>query len=175
VYEVYVSYAFRTGSYIVQRTIAEADYPKAIGKIRMNEIRDARGRFLPGHPDQCAGRPLGCSRNTLAWALTVSDTGGSGPIVAMRVGRVTRQITRALVGSGGPMTTRELCGWAYPRLKELSAHHLYSVRRAAERVADRVGRRVPGGIVWALNPGPCTGLKFFRRKPLKTKELIWND
>jgi hypothetical protein len=167
VYEVYVSYAFRTGSYIVQRTIAEADYPKAIGKIRMNEIRDARGRFLPGHPDQGAGRPLGCSRNTLAWALTVSDTGGSGPIVAMRVGRVTRQITRALVGSGGPMTTRE---------KELSAHHLYSVRRAAERVADRVGRRVPGGIVWALNPGPSvTGLKFFRRKPLKTKELIWND
>jgi hypothetical protein len=50
------------------------------------------------------------------------------------------------------MRTRELCGWAYPRLKELCAHHLYSVRRAAERIADRVGRRVPGGIVWALNP-----------------------
>jgi hypothetical protein len=72
----------------------------------------------------------------------------------MRVGRVTRQITRALVGSGRPMTTRELCGWAYPRLKGLCAHHLYSVRRAAEHVADRVGRRVPGGIVWALKPGP---------------------
>jgi hypothetical protein len=61
------------------------------------------------------------------------DTDGSGPIVAMRTGRVTRQITRALVGTSTPMTTRELCAWAYPRLREICAPT--SIRSAELRSA----------------------------------------
>jgi hypothetical protein len=65
---------------------------------------------------------------------------------------VRRQILRVLVSTGRAMSTRELCAWAYPRAREILRWHLKSVRRAADAVADRVGWRLPGGIVWALKP-----------------------
>jgi hypothetical protein len=65
-------------------------------------------------------------------------------------GRVQVQIRRALIGTGRPMGTVELAGWAYARVRELEPKHLCAVRRAAAGVAVRVGRRARGELVWAL-------------------------
>jgi hypothetical protein len=69
-------------------------------------------------------------------------------------GRVQTQIVRALVGTGRPMATRELAAWAYPRSRSIVEWHLSVVRRAADRIAIRVGRRTRSELVWALKSDP---------------------
>jgi hypothetical protein len=79
-------------------------------------------------------------------------------VVAMRQGgwgRIQVAINRAFIASHGrPLTTMALVGWAHPRVREVGRHHRYSVRRAVSRMATRVGRRNPGGIVWKLKNDP---------------------
>jgi hypothetical protein len=69
-----------------------------------------------------------------------------------RLGKIERKIWRAFIAEpGSELSTIELVQLAFPRLPagELKRSHWYSVRRAAESVAFRVGRKRPGGLVWA--------------------------
>ena len=68
-----------------------------------------------------------------------------------RLGTVQRRIWRAFIAEpSAELSTAELLEVAFPRLEasDLKRSHWYSVRRAAERVAIRGGRRRPGGLVW---------------------------
>ena len=79
--------------------------------------------------------------------------GWAGATVAVeRLGTIQRRIWRAFVAKpSAKLSTTELVALAYPRLAagELKWSHRYAVRRAAARVAERVGRKRPGGLVWA--------------------------
>lgn len=64
--------------------------------------------------------------------------------------RCQRQIKRAFIAKpGARLTTMDLVRWCYPRLAEpVRNKHRFAVRRAAERVAIKVGRTYPGGFIW---------------------------
>lgn len=68
------------------------------------------------------------------------------------MGRVQRQIFRALTASlGRPLTTVDLCRWAYPRIAGgFNPSHHKAVIRAADQVGKRVGRTYPGGIKFQI-------------------------
>jgi hypothetical protein len=53
------------------------------------------------------------------------------------------------------LTTAELASWAYPRLTERPLHkHRKAIVRAAMRVATRVRRDRPGGVVFRAFGSP---------------------
>jgi Ser/Thr protein kinase RdoA (MazF antagonist) len=71
-----------------------------------------------------------------------------------RIGRVQRGVRRAFIVAPD-WTTRELMAWThtlalYRGRRSRWQRHDYakSIRRAADRLATRVGRRWPDGIVW---------------------------
>jgi hypothetical protein len=71
-----------------------------------------------------------------------------------RIGRVQRGILRAFIVAP-EWTTRELMEWThslalYRGGRSHRERHYYcrDIRRAADRIAARVGRRWPDGIVW---------------------------
>ena len=74
------------------------------------------------------------------------------------VGRVTRRIMRGFVASGGAdLTTRQLMQWTHVRAlyegrNSPRERHYYArdIRRACQKLAIRVGRRWPDGILWRL-------------------------
>jgi hypothetical protein len=71
-----------------------------------------------------------------------------------RVGRVQRQVRRALVAAGGrPLSTTDLLRWSYPHLRRFECWRCQAVRRAAPKYAVPVGRRRSRGlpIMWAPN------------------------
>jgi hypothetical protein len=70
----------------------------------------------------------------------------------VREGRLRKQIRRAFVASGGkPLTTGQLAAYCYPRLKRYGCTRYARIRRAAGRLAYRIGRLRTGGrpLVWA--------------------------
>lgn len=79
------------------------------------------------------------------------DSAGPRAAVSLRgAGRIQRRIWRAfMVNPDREMTTADLARWAYPRLasKPLKRHRT-AIVRAASRVAVRVRRDRPGGVVF---------------------------
>jgi hypothetical protein len=75
-------------------------------------------------------------------------------VAAMRQGnwgRVQRAIRWAFTAEGNrPLSTMQLVAWAYPRVRAVQCWHRQNVRRAVSRVATRIGRRNPGGLLWRL-------------------------
>ena len=69
-------------------------------------------------------------------------------------GRVQRRIRQALIGyPDREFTTSELAAWAYPLLRgPLERKHRWAIVRAAKRVAIRVRRDRPGGVVFRVKP-----------------------
>jgi hypothetical protein len=65
-------------------------------------------------------------------------------------GRVQRRVWRAFVAHpGAELTTAELARWCYPRFTgEPLRKHRWAIVRAAEKVATRVRRDRPGGVVF---------------------------
>ena len=68
--------------------------------------------------------------------------------------RCQRQIRRAFIAKpGARLTTMDLVRKCYPRLSDpVCNKHRFAVRRAAERIAVKVGRTYPGGFIWVQKP-----------------------
>lgn len=77
---------------------------------------------------------------------------GTGPAtVDLRgAGRVQRRVWRAFMAQPtAELTTADLARWVYPRLEGAPARkHRWAIVRAAQRVAERVRRDRPGGVVF---------------------------
>jgi hypothetical protein len=57
-----------------------------------------------------------------------------------RIGRVQLQIRRALIASDGkPLQMSDLLPRCYPREKKFKEWHRWNIRRAAPKVAKRIG------------------------------------
>jgi hypothetical protein len=69
-----------------------------------------------------------------------------------KLGKLQRRISRAFIAEPGRKTTAELIEWCYPRTGAMKHCRRFAVRRAAARIADRVGRTNPGGFIWELKP-----------------------
>ena len=84
-------------------------------------------------------------------ATPANDDGSNVPVVDLYgAGKVQRRVWRAFVASPDlELTTAELARWAYPKLAESpSRKHRWAIVRAAQRVAERVRRDRPGGVVF---------------------------
>jgi hypothetical protein len=98
-----------------------------------------------------------------------------------RRGKVDRGVRRAfLVSNGRVLTTRELWTWTHPReLHHRDRHRRKdisrSIRRAAEKLAIRVGRRWPDGLVWRLRAEviPLSTLENTVKTGLAANLPIW--
>jgi hypothetical protein len=78
------------------------------------------------------------------------DNGGQVASVTVRLGKIQRRIARAFIAKPGEMLTSRAGAWCYPHLTDRALNkHRFCVRQAADRVADHVDCRRPGGIVWA--------------------------
>ena len=65
-----------------------------------------------------------------------------------RIGRVQLQIRRALIASGGkPLGMSDLLPRCYPRVKKFKEWHRWNIRRAAPKVAARIGKE-RGRVIW---------------------------
>ena len=62
------------------------------------------------------------------------------PNSPLRIGRVQRQVRRAFIALGCPLTTSDLMMRAYPRGYDYSSWRYAEVRLAASRFAVRIGR-----------------------------------
>lgn len=84
-------------------------------------------------------------------ARVAGDSGAGPTSVDLRgAGRIQRRVWRAfMTHPGREMTTAELAAWCYPRMtaKPLRKHR-WAIVRAAARVAERVRRDRPGGVVF---------------------------
>ena len=79
------------------------------------------------------------------------DVGGPCAVVDLHGrGRLQRRIWRAFMANPDvEMTTADLARWCYPRLEgEPLRKHRWAIVRAASRVATRVRRDHPGGVVF---------------------------
>ena len=71
-----------------------------------------------------------------------------------RWGKVDKGIRRAFwANCGGDLTTKQLWEWTHPRELHCRNRHRRkdisrAIRRAADKVAARAGRRWPDGIIW---------------------------
>jgi hypothetical protein len=77
--------------------------------------------------------------------------GGRPAFVSLKgAGRLQRRVWRAFVANpDAELTTAELARWAYPRLTGRPLHkHRLAIVRAALRVAVRVRRDRPGGVIF---------------------------
>jgi hypothetical protein len=68
-------------------------------------------------------------------------------------GRAQRGIRRALIVHGGEATTRQIWAWTHPREahcrdRRRRQNISRAIRRAADEMAVRIGRRWPDGVVW---------------------------
>jgi hypothetical protein len=69
-----------------------------------------------------------------------------------RLGRVQRQIRRALIGLGRPLRIRDLLKWVYPHVVEFQSWHRTNIHRAITRVARPVGKtRKRFATTWRLH------------------------
>src|SRR5262245_54284987 len=88
------------------------------------------------------------------WTPPAASMASYGLLSAMkRIGRVQRGVRRAfLVRPRHSLSTRELLAWSHPRLARAPLRErrnaCRAVRRAAEKLAIRVGRRWPDGLLW---------------------------
>jgi hypothetical protein len=72
-------------------------------------------------------------------------------VAIVQLGKLQQRIWRVFTAKpDAEISTSELVALAFPRLRpgELKRSHWYSVRRAAGRVAVRVGRVRPSGAGW---------------------------
>lgn len=79
------------------------------------------------------------------------DSGVQAPTVALRgAGRIQRRIWRCfMTHPENEFTTADLAAWCYPRWGGLpTRHQRRAIVRAALRVAERVRRDRPGGVVF---------------------------
>jgi len=89
-----------------------------------------------------------------SWRPPTANMASYGLLSAMkRIGRVQRGVRRAfLVRPRHSLSTRELLAWSHPRLARAPLRErrnaCRAVRRAAEQLAIRVGRRWPDGLLW---------------------------
>jgi hypothetical protein len=91
-------------------------------------------------------------------------TFGAGAVVSLcGAGRVQRRIFRCfLTFPGLEMTTVDLARWCYPRLDgEPLRKHRHAIRRAALRMATRVRRDRPGGVVFRARSGEAETTSAF--------------
>ena len=72
------------------------------------------------------------------------------------LGKIQRRIVRAFIANpGARLTTMDLIVWSYPRWTDpVHSKSQMPVRRAAEAVANRVGRTYPGGFIWRAKQSP---------------------
>lgn len=85
------------------------------------------------------------------WPHAPGDDGGVRAVVDLHGrGRLQRRIWRAFTANPGvEMTTVDLARWCYPRLDgEPLRKHRWAIVRAASRVATRIRRDRPGGVVF---------------------------
>ena len=89
----------------------------------------------------------GKSRAGTAWT---DGRGGTSVALVRGAGKVQRRIWRAFMSlPGAELTTADLAAWCYPRsLGEPDRHQRRAIVRAAARVATRVRRDRPGGVVF---------------------------
>jgi hypothetical protein len=119
-----------------------------IKRVGSSARREVRGRS-DGSPNPAHGlTEMANSRNLLRRL----------PKPAAGNGRVQRGVERALIAhNGGPITTSIAVEWAYALRRyqgePIKSQHLVYVRRALDRVADRL-RRVPpfGAWLWRARP-----------------------
>jgi len=82
----------------------------------------------------------------------VANRGWLGPQEERRRGQNQRRVWQMLIGYDRPLTTAELLGFVYPRLKAADRrHYWYATRRAAERYAVRVEPRTRP-LKWIAKP-----------------------
>jgi len=85
---------------------------------------------------------------------TSAAAGQSGeklPVVDLHgAGQIQRRVWRAFMAQpNAELTTAQLAAWCYPRLEGGPRRkHRWAIVRAAERVAQRVRRDRPGGVVF---------------------------
>lgn len=127
----------------------------------LGQLRDPRAEARPIVATQFRHiRPgLNCTK---AHPFThASEDFGEAQLMS-RTGRVQLGLRRAaIVAPDREWSTRELMGWTHTmqlyrcqRSRRDRLNYCRSIRRAAERVAIRVGRRWPDGILWRLKPVP---------------------
>jgi len=91
--------------------------------------------------------------------------GASGPghasVDLWHAGEIQRRIWRAFMTNPDiEMTTADLARWCYPRLAgEPARKHRWAIVRAALRVATRVRRDRPGGVVFRAFGSKGKGLR----------------
>jgi hypothetical protein len=71
-----------------------------------------------------------------------------------RIGRVQRQVRRALIAKGAPVSIQDLLAWCYPAAKQHPRWHRTNVHRALPRWAISLGRipnRRGRPSLWAPN------------------------
>jgi hypothetical protein len=67
------------------------------------------------------------------------------------IGKIQRRVWRALLAADSrELMTRHLLAWAFPRFSKWQHKHYRSVRRAADRVAERAGKDERGRVLWRL-------------------------
>ena len=97
-------------------------------------------------------RPENAGRDQImARATSARTDGGSGAVVSLHgAGRVQRRIWRAfMTHPDAELTTAALIAWEYPRWTGEPSHkQRIAIVRAAQRVAERVRRDRPGGVVF---------------------------
>jgi hypothetical protein len=67
-------------------------------------------------------------------------------------GRVQVAVRRAFLARPGPLTTTQIGQWAYARAGELKAWQRGHIIAVTSKLARRVGRLNPGGILWKPKP-----------------------
>ena len=88
-----------------------------------------------------------------------------------RLGRIQRAIGRAFAAAPrAELRTIDLAVWAYPRVRDLQQHHRKSIVRAAKKVAVRVRRDRPGGVVFVAKES-----QSLPRKSKSSKRKQFND
>ena|ERR1700690_3436214 len=88
----------------------------------------------------------GNSRPPAAW----TDGQGGASVDLRGAGKLQRRVWRAFATFPDlEMTTADLARWCYPRIEGQPARkHRWAIVRAAARVATRVRRDRPGGVVF---------------------------
>jgi hypothetical protein len=69
-----------------------------------------------------------------------------------RVGKLQRQIRRALIAADRPLLTIDLLEYGFPRLDRYRHWHYKSVYRAARKFAVNVAGPGRAIVIWAPNP-----------------------
>jgi len=109
-----------------------------------------------------SGHALANFHNGISWTDQVAKPVGfrwwpGETVHGRRIGKRQRQVQRWMRLWEGPVTTRELCGFVFPRVPtdEVERWHMQATWRAAERFAVCLGRSPTGRgrpNLWAPKP-----------------------